>query len=76
MHFGTASFYFVSIASRLLSSASSIAATATLMVHNEITVEAGVNGSLPTGFAAATAAQLERVSGVDRGARAKTHRTR
>lgn len=43
-HFGTASFYFVSIAGGLLSSASSIAAAAALMAHHEITIDAGVNG--------------------------------
>ncbi|HEU5078789.1 MAG TPA: MgtC/SapB family protein [Opitutaceae bacterium] len=43
-HFGTASFYFVSVAGGLLSSASSIAAAASLMARNEITVEVGVNG--------------------------------
>lgn len=43
-HFGTASFYFVSVAGGLLSSASSIAAAATLMARNEITVAVGVNG--------------------------------
>lgn len=43
-HFGTASFYFVSVAGGLLSSASSIAAAATLMARSEITVAVGVNG--------------------------------
>jgi uncharacterized membrane protein (DUF4010 family) len=43
-HFGTASFYFVSVAGGLLSSASSIAAAASLMARNEITVAVGVNG--------------------------------
>lgn len=43
-HAGTASFYFVSIAGGLLSSASSIAAAATLMARHEITVAVGVNG--------------------------------
>jgi uncharacterized membrane protein (DUF4010 family) len=43
-HFGTGSFYFVSIAGGLLSSASSIAAAATLMARHEITLGTGVNG--------------------------------
>lgn len=43
-HFGTTSFYFVSVAGGLLSSASSIAAAATLMARDEITVAVGVNG--------------------------------
>jgi uncharacterized membrane protein (DUF4010 family) len=45
-YFGSASFYFVSIAGGLLSSASSIAATATLMARHEIAVSTGVNGIL------------------------------
>lgn len=43
-HAGTGSFYFVSIAGGLLSSASSIAAAASLMAQGEITVSTGVNG--------------------------------
>lgn len=42
--FGSSSFYFVSIAGGLLSSASSIAAAATLMARGEIPVNVGVNG--------------------------------
>jgi uncharacterized membrane protein (DUF4010 family) len=43
-HFGSASFYFVSILGGLLSSASSIASAATLVSHHEIPVVTGVNG--------------------------------
>ena len=43
-HFGTASFYFVSMAGGLLSSASSIAAVASLMARDEIAIGVGVNG--------------------------------
>ena len=43
-YFGSASFYFVSMAGGLLSSASSIAAAATLMARHEITISTGVNG--------------------------------
>lgn len=42
--FGSASFYFVSIAGGLLSSASSIATAATLMNNHEIDVVTGING--------------------------------
>ncbi|EIP96690.1 putative membrane protein [Opitutaceae bacterium TAV1] len=42
--FGAASFYFVSMAGGLLSSASSIASAATLMARNEISMTTGVNG--------------------------------
>jgi uncharacterized membrane protein (DUF4010 family) len=42
--FGSASFYFVSMAGGLFSSASSIAAAATLMARHEISVETGVYG--------------------------------
>ena len=44
--FGAASFYFVSMAGGLLSSASSIASAATLMARHEIALETGVNGIL------------------------------
>jgi uncharacterized membrane protein (DUF4010 family) len=44
-YFGTASFYFVSAAGGLLSSASAIAAAATLMARHEITTATGVNGA-------------------------------
>ncbi len=43
-HFGSASFYFVSVAGGLLSSASSIASAATLISHHEIPESTGVNG--------------------------------
>lgn len=43
-YFGSASFYFVSVAGGLLSSASSIAAAATLMARHEVTIATGVNG--------------------------------
>jgi uncharacterized membrane protein (DUF4010 family) len=43
-NFGPASFYFVSIAGGLLSSASSIASAATLITHHEISGTTGVNG--------------------------------
>ena len=43
-NFGPASFYFVSIAGGLLSSASSIASAATLITHHEISATTGVNG--------------------------------
>jgi uncharacterized membrane protein (DUF4010 family) len=43
-HFGPASFYFVSIAGGLLSSASSIASAATLISHHALSVSTGVNG--------------------------------
>lgn len=43
-NFGSASFYFVSIAGGLLSSASSIASAATLIAHDKIPVMTGVNG--------------------------------
>jgi uncharacterized membrane protein (DUF4010 family) len=43
-NFGPASFYFVSIAGGLLSSASSIASAATLIAHHEISAATGVNG--------------------------------
>src|ERR1700716_1060980 len=43
-NFGPASFYFVSIAGGLLSSASSIASAATLITHHEISPTTGVNG--------------------------------
>jgi len=43
-HFGPASFYFVSVAGGLLSSASSIASAATLISHHELSVSTGVNG--------------------------------
>lgn len=43
-HFGTGSFYFVSVLGGLLSSASSIAAAATLMARGEIPILTGVNG--------------------------------
>ena len=43
-NFGSGSFYFVSIAGGLLSSASSIASAATLMSHHQISVTTGVNG--------------------------------
>jgi len=43
-NFGPASFYFVSIAGGLLSSASSIASAATLITHHEISAATGVNG--------------------------------
>jgi uncharacterized membrane protein (DUF4010 family) len=43
-NFGSASFYFVSIAGGLLSSASSIASAATLIAHGELPVITGVNG--------------------------------
>ncbi len=42
--FGAASFYFVSVAGGLLSSASSIATAATLLNHHEISVVTGANG--------------------------------
>lgn len=42
--FGSASFYFVSIAGGLLSSASSIASAATLIAHNQVPVITGING--------------------------------
>ncbi|HEY4299267.1 MAG TPA: DUF4010 domain-containing protein [Candidatus Didemnitutus sp.] len=42
--FGPASFYFVSMAGGLLSSASSIAAAATLMARGEISAAVGING--------------------------------
>jgi uncharacterized membrane protein (DUF4010 family) len=43
-NFGSASFYFVSVAGGLLSSASSIASAATLIAHGELPVMTGVNG--------------------------------
>lgn len=43
-NFGTGSFYFVSVLGGFLSSASSIAAAATLMARGEVTVHSGVNG--------------------------------
>ncbi|WP_223643402.1 MgtC/SapB family protein [Corallococcus sp. EGB] len=43
-HFGSASFYFVSILGGFLSSASSIASAATLISHHEISAATGVNG--------------------------------
>jgi uncharacterized membrane protein (DUF4010 family) len=43
-NFGPASFYFVSMAGGLLSSASSIASAATLIAHHEISGTTGVNG--------------------------------
>lgn len=43
-NFGSASFYFVSIAGGLLSSASSITSAATLMAHGELPTITGVNG--------------------------------
>jgi uncharacterized membrane protein (DUF4010 family) len=43
-NFGSGSFYFVSIAGGLLSSASSIASAATLISHHEISASTGVNG--------------------------------
>jgi uncharacterized membrane protein (DUF4010 family) len=43
-HFGSASFYFVSVAGGLLSSASSIASAATLISHHEIPESTGING--------------------------------
>jgi uncharacterized membrane protein (DUF4010 family) len=43
-NFGAGSFYFVSIAGGLLSSASSIASAATLISHHEISASTGVNG--------------------------------
>jgi uncharacterized membrane protein (DUF4010 family) len=43
-NFGSASFYFVSVAGGLLSSASSIASAATLISHGELPVMTGVNG--------------------------------
>jgi uncharacterized membrane protein (DUF4010 family) len=43
-NFGSASFYFVSIAGGLLSSASSIASAATLIAHGELPIMTGVNG--------------------------------
>lgn len=42
--FGSASFYFVSVAGGLLSSASSIASAATLISHGELPIITGVNG--------------------------------
>jgi uncharacterized membrane protein (DUF4010 family) len=42
--FGSASFYFVSMAGGLLSSASSIASAANLMARHEIDINTGVNG--------------------------------
>lgn len=43
-HFGSGSFYFVSILGGFLSSASSIASAATLITHNELPVSTGVTG--------------------------------
>jgi uncharacterized membrane protein (DUF4010 family) len=43
-HFGSASFYFVSVAGGLLSSGSSIASAATLISHGELTPTTGING--------------------------------
>ena len=43
-NFGSGSFYFVSIAGGLLSSASSIASAATLISHHQISASTGVNG--------------------------------
>jgi uncharacterized membrane protein (DUF4010 family) len=43
-NFGSGSFFFVSIAGGLLSSASSIASAATLISHHEISASTGVNG--------------------------------
>jgi uncharacterized membrane protein (DUF4010 family) len=43
-HFGSASFYFVSMSGGLISSASAITSAATLMAHHEIPVRVGVNG--------------------------------
>lgn len=43
-HFGSASFYFVSVAGGLLSSGSSIASAATLISHGELPVMTGING--------------------------------
>ncbi len=42
--FGAASFYFVSIAGGLLSSASSIASAASLIAHHDLSVSTGANG--------------------------------
>ncbi len=42
--FGSASFYFVSVAGGLLSSASSITSAATLIAHQEIPAQVGANG--------------------------------
>jgi uncharacterized membrane protein (DUF4010 family) len=44
--FGSASFYFVSVLGGLVSSASSIAAAATLMARGEVDIPTGVNGIL------------------------------
>jgi uncharacterized membrane protein (DUF4010 family) len=43
-NFGSASFYFVSVASGLLSSGSSIASSATIIRHHELSASTGVNG--------------------------------
>jgi len=43
-YFGSASFYFVSVAGGLLSSASSIASAATLINHHQIPESTGING--------------------------------
>jgi uncharacterized membrane protein (DUF4010 family) len=43
-NFGAASFYFVSVAGGLLSSASSIASAATLIAHGQLPIITGVNG--------------------------------
>ena len=43
-HFGTGSFYFVSMLGGLLSSGSSIASAATLINHRELSILVGVNG--------------------------------
>jgi uncharacterized membrane protein (DUF4010 family) len=43
-NFGSASFYFISIAGGLLSSASSIASAATLIAHGQLPVITGING--------------------------------
>jgi uncharacterized membrane protein (DUF4010 family) len=48
-NFGSASFYFVSAAGGLLSSASSIASAATLITQHEISAATGVNGIIQNG---------------------------
>jgi uncharacterized membrane protein (DUF4010 family) len=45
-NFGSTSFYFVSVAGGLLSSASSIASAATLISHGELPMMTGVNGAI------------------------------
>lgn len=47
-NFGSGSYYFVCVLGGLLSSASSIASTATLISHGEIPVSTGVNGVILT----------------------------